>query len=63
LCLECNAPLRAVAKPEIEHRLPEGVRERQQRFSTCDLCQRIFWEGSHWQRMRRLVDTLLAQPD
>ncbi|MBS0511622.1 MAG: Mut7-C ubiquitin/RNAse domain-containing protein [Proteobacteria bacterium] len=63
LCLECNTPLRAIDKASIEDRLPEGVRERHQRFSTCDGCQRIFWEGSHWQRMRRLVDMLLAQPD
>lgn len=62
LCLECNTPLRAIDKASIEDRLPEGVRERHQRFSTCDGCQRIFWEGSHWQRMRRLVDMLLAQP-
>ena len=61
LCLECNTPLRAIDKALIEDRLPEGVRERHERFSTCDGCQRIFWEGSHWQRMRRLVDTLLAQ--
>ena len=61
LCLECNTPLRAVDKAAIEDRLPEGVRERHERFSTCDGCHRIFWEGSHWQRMRRLVDTLLAQ--
>ncbi|MBN8440391.1 MAG: Mut7-C ubiquitin/RNAse domain-containing protein [Thauera sp.] len=63
LCLECNTPLRTIDKASIEDRLPEGVRERHQRFSTCDGCQRIFWEGSHWQRMRRLVDTLLARPD
>ena len=61
LCLECNAPLRTIAKAEIEHRLPEGVRERHQRFSTCDLCRRIFWEGSHWQRMRALVERLLPK--
>jgi uncharacterized protein len=60
LCLECNAPLRAIDKALIEHRLPPGVREHHQRFSTCDRCGRVFWEGSHWQRMRALLDQLLA---
>lgn len=60
LCLECNAPLRAIDKALIEHRLPPGVREHHQRFSTCDQCGRVFWEGSHWQRMRALLDQLLA---
>lgn len=51
LCLECNAPLRSVAKAQVIDNLPPNVREQQQRFSTCTVCQRIFWEGSHWRRM------------
>jgi len=26
----------------------------------CDGCARVFWEGSHWRRMRERVDALLA---
>lgn len=55
-CLHCNAPLRAVDKAVVEDSLPPRVRERYQRFSTCDVCQRVFWEGSHWQHMRALLD-------
>lgn len=58
LCLECNVPLRDVDKAQIEHRLPPRVRTHKQRFSTCDCCGRLFWEGSHWKRMRALVDEL-----
>lgn len=53
LCLECNAPLRPVDKALVSDALPPGVRERQQRFSTCGVCRRVFWEGSHWQHMRQ----------
>lgn len=60
LCLECNAPLRPIDKAEVAHRLPADVRARQARFSTCDRCQRVFWEGSHWQRMQAIVTRLLA---
>ncbi|MHB1374437.1 MAG: Mut7-C RNAse domain-containing protein [Thauera sp.] len=60
LCLECNMPLRAVAKAAVTDRLPPDVRARHTRFSTCDRCQRVFWEGSHWRRMRNVVDRLLA---
>lgn len=55
LCLECNAPLRPVAKAEVWERLPERVREVQERFSTCDICHRVFWEGSHWRHMRAVL--------
>ena len=61
LCLHCNAPLAAVEKAQVAALLPLGVRERYQRFSTCDVCKRVFWEGTHWQRMRAMVDELLAQ--
>lgn len=60
LCLECNAPLRPIDKAEVAHRLPPDVRARHARFSTCDRCRRVFWEGSHWRRMCSVVDRLLA---
>ncbi|NMG46176.1 twitching motility protein PilT [Aromatoleum toluvorans] len=61
LCLACNAPLHAIDKASVEHLLPEGVRERHQRFSTCDVCRRVFWEGSHWVKMRALIARLLPR--
>jgi uncharacterized protein with PIN domain len=58
LCLACNLPLHAIDKALVLDRLPPSVRERYERFTTCDQCRRVFWEGSHWQRMRALVDEL-----
>ena len=55
LCLYCNSPLRAIDKALILDRLPPGVRERYERFTTCDRCRRVFWEGTHWQRMREVL--------
>ena len=60
LCLKCNAPLHAVGKAQVASALPPGVRDRHERFSRCDRCLRVFWEGSHWQRMRSMIDDLLA---
>jgi len=59
-CLSCNAPLHPVEKVRIGGLLPPGVCERYQRFSACEGCGRVFWEGTHWRRMRDLVDALLA---
>ena len=58
LCLSCNAPLHAIDKAQVAASLPPLVRERHARFSTCDVCRGVFWEGSHWQRMRALADEL-----
>lgn len=64
LCLHCNAPLRPVAKALVLDRLPPSVALRHEHFSTCDQCRRVFWEGSHWQRMRQLVAAVIptAEP-
>ncbi|MDN5754087.1 MAG: Mut7-C ubiquitin/RNAse domain-containing protein [Nitrosospira sp.] len=59
LCLECNAPLRAIDKAQVHMRVPPDVRDRFDRFSTCDVCRRVFWEGSHWRRMRTLLDEIM----
>jgi uncharacterized protein len=61
LCLTCNAPLRRIPKEEVSGRAPEGVLERHARFVTCDVCQRVFWEGTHWQRMRALMDSVAGE--
>ncbi|CAB3762137.1 Mut7-C RNAse domain-containing protein [Paraburkholderia solisilvae] len=58
LCLTCNVPLRRIQKDEAAGRVPEGVFERHAQFVTCDVCRRVFWEGSHWQRMRALMDSV-----
>lgn len=62
LCLNCNAPLRGIDKAQVAAALPPSVRERYQRFSTCDVCRGVFWEGSHWERMRALVEGLCESP-
>lgn len=59
LCLHCNAPLRAVDKASVFDRLPPKVQAYYERFSTCDVCGRIYWEGSHWRNMRKLLAGLL----
>jgi uncharacterized protein len=60
LCLHCNAPLRAVDKAAIAERLPPAVRARHADFSTCAVCDRIYWQGSHWERMRALLAAAAA---
>lgn len=61
LCLACNAPLRPIAKSEVLDRLPERVRASQARFATCDVCRRVFWEGSHWRRMSAVLARVVAE--
>jgi uncharacterized protein with PIN domain len=58
LCMSCNVPLHEVEKEAVLDRLPPRVLARHERFLGCGQCGRIFWEGSHWQDMRALLDSL-----
>jgi uncharacterized protein len=60
LCLRCNLELRPVAKAEIAEQLPPKVREIQERFVRCDGCDRIYWPGTHYERMRAALGELLG---
>lgn len=62
LCLCCNLPLAPVERAEIAHLLPPSVYEQYERFVRCPGCERVFWPGSHYERMRlALRNPLLLQ--
>ena len=60
LCTRCNHPIEAVAKAEIRDRLQPDTARYYERFHRCSGCDRIYWEGSHYDKMCRFVDRLLA---
>jgi len=59
LCLHCNTPLHPVPKAAVLARLPPAVRASQEDFTTCDCCGRVFWKGTHWQRMAGMLDAAI----
>jgi uncharacterized protein with PIN domain len=54
-CLRCNDLLKPIEKSQIESKLPPRVRERHAEFRTCPSCTRIYWKGSHHERMKDLI--------
>jgi uncharacterized protein with PIN domain len=38
------------------------VKEARDRFTACTGCGRVYWEGSHWKRMRAIVDASIVAP-
>jgi uncharacterized protein len=60
-CLECNREILPVSRTQIEDRLPAHVREEHEEFFLCPRCERIYWKGSHFDRMHRWVTELLQQ--
>jgi hypothetical protein len=55
-CLECNGVLKPVSKEEVEDRLPPRTRRDYDDFRECRRCGRIYWKGSHYDRLAALVE-------
>lgn len=62
-CLRCNGLLEAVAKEEIADRLPPRARQHHDEFFICRACERVYWKGSHFERMTGLVQDILEQAE
>jgi uncharacterized protein with PIN domain len=54
-CPVCNRTL-VDAPPElVAARVPPFIRQTQHHFSLCEACGRVYWRGTHWQRMQELI--------
>jgi hypothetical protein len=62
LCLHCNLPLETVDKARVAARLPEQVSELHDSFTRCRGCERIYWPGSHYERMLAALKTFFQNP-
>ncbi|OBG42940.1 Mut7-C RNAse domain-containing protein [Mycolicibacterium fortuitum] len=60
-CVRCNGQLAAVAKEQVIDQLEPLTRRYYDEFSQCPECGRIYWAGSHFDKLSRLVDRLLER--
>ena len=50
-CSLCNELLVPAPLEEVNDLVPEGVRSRHQLFWRCPSCRRVYWQGTHWDKM------------
>ena len=50
-CPFCNEFLVSCNKEDLREKVPEHTFSVQNEFWICLLCKRIYWAGSHWQRI------------
>jgi uncharacterized protein len=62
-CVRCNGPLVAVSKDEVSDQLEPLTRQYYEDFSRCAGCGRIYWAGSHYARLVRLVERIRGRLD
>jgi uncharacterized protein with PIN domain len=56
-CPECNSPLVPVRdKSKLKGRVPPAALEAYEVFYVCPRCGKVYWEGSHWRNIRRVLE-------
>ena len=55
-CVKCNGTVEPVAKESVLEALLPKTRLYYDDFYRCVACGRVYWRGSHYERMERLVD-------
>ena len=59
-CLRCNGLLAAAAKSEVTDQLEPLTRIYYEDFRRCVACGKIYWAGSHFQKLEARIDRILA---
>jgi uncharacterized protein len=54
-CMTCNGVLAGVARKVVEGLVPPRVYRRFRSFKRCSDCRRVYWRGTHFLRLQRLV--------
>jgi uncharacterized protein len=60
-CLDCNGLLEPVDKETISDKLPFKTKQYYDDFRQCVACGKIYWKGSHYNRMQDLVEEILQE--
>jgi uncharacterized protein with PIN domain len=55
-CAACNGNLRIVDKATISDRLPDKTRDYYDEFRECATCGKLYWKGSHFQRIEAFLE-------
>lgn len=57
-CVDCNGKLETIDKIRVMNKVPSGIYERQENFWICRDCKKIYWEGTHFEKLQEFVDKL-----
>lgn len=62
-CLRCNTPLQPVSKEAVLHRLEPLTKKYFDEFCICPACDQVYWKGSHYEKMMRVIERLASSSD
>jgi len=54
-CTLCNGQLYSINKNKILGKVPKGVLSNTENFWECDACNKIYWKGTHIDRLQKFL--------
>jgi len=60
-CLRCNTILQGIDPSEVREQVPPYVFNSQQEFKTCGHCGRIYWKGTHRDKVLAELQDIFKQ--
>lgn len=55
-CMNCNHPLEPVRKESVLEKLEPLTKKYYDEFKLCPGCGKVYWKGSHYERMLELIE-------
>jgi len=60
-CIRCNTPLDRVSPASVAAEVPAYVLQTRKHFSRCPDCKKVYWRGTHRERMLERLHSLQAE--
>lgn len=54
-CTLCNVPVEEIKKEKVKEKVPPHAYESHDEFWICPKCKRIYWMGTHWKNMEKMI--------
>ncbi len=60
-CTVCNGATTLVRREDVADRVPPRTRQLHDDYRRCLECGRVYWKGTHYSRLKRLLDEALGR--
>ncbi len=61
-CIECNGIIEKIIlnnnNESLKNKIPEGVLKWCKEFFICNTCERIYWKGSHYEKLQKIIQKI-----
>ncbi|MGK7369795.1 MAG: Mut7-C RNAse domain-containing protein [Candidatus Halalkalibacterium sp. M3_1C_030] len=62
-CMTCNGLLEETTLSEVSDKVPPKVREWCSQFQRCRSCGKVYWKGSHYEKLKEKVEQLIEKKE